>query len=285
METALFINGIYESVLVDIIDSQERRGGGTSYLQPYKRAVIRMLSGNPPSADQSVRLFISLTHSLSNISYSAEIVRWEDKRELSPSRRAEVIAHLTEWQEGEINLFNGVEQTGADALNLLTIRNLRRCDSLLPTSILRKVSDDLPLKPRSRAGGWSEVFDDVGDSLFEKAEPKARYERDLAGAVGDSLAARSDERKSRLAAANPTPERIQLISTGFRRNPDVIAEVLLRANGVCERCKKPAPFRRKSDGSPFLEVHHWKPLGEGGEDVVSNAGALCPNCHREFHFG
>ena len=34
-----------------------------------------------------------------------------------------------------------------------------------------------------------------------------------------------------------------------------------------------------------LEVHHTKPLAEGGEDTVNNAEALCPNCHKEAHYG
>jgi 5-methylcytosine-specific restriction protein A len=34
-----------------------------------------------------------------------------------------------------------------------------------------------------------------------------------------------------------------------------------------------------------LEVHHKKQLSEGGEDTVENAIALCPNCHREAHYG
>lgn len=63
------------------------------------------------------------------------------------------------------------------------------------------------------------------------------------------------------------------------------AEVLDRATGKCERCDQPAPFRRASDGSPYLEVHHRKPLAANGEDTVENALALCPNCHRELHFG
>nr|WP_275041241.1 HNH endonuclease signature motif containing protein [Halomonas meridiana] len=46
-----------------------------------------------------------------------------------------------------------------------------------------------------------------------------------------------------------------------------------------------APFNRKSDGSPYLEVHHRKPLAEGGDDTVANAIALCPNCHRAAHYG
>ncbi|WAG20214.1 HNH endonuclease [Burkholderia gladioli] len=71
----------------------------------------------------------------------------------------------------------------------------------------------------------------------------------------------------------------------FLRNADVVAEVLHRANGACERCKNPAPFLRKKDGSPYLEVHHVQQLANDGEDTVDNAIALCPNCHREMHFG
>ena len=47
---------------------------------------------------------------------------------------------------------------------------------------------------------------------------------------------------------------------------------------------KPAPFN-KPTGEPFLEVHHVIGLAEGGPDIVENAVALCPNCHREAHHG
>lgn len=67
------------------------------------------------------------------------------------------------------------------------------------------------------------------------------------------------------------------------RNPWVVAAVLMRANGVCEACKAPAPFVRK-DGRPYLEVHHVTPLSAGGQDTVANARALCPTCHREQHY-
>ena len=76
-----------------------------------------------------------------------------------------------------------------------------------------------------------------------------------------------------------------MVSKVYRRNPDVIAEVLHRALGKCEGCLSPAPFERASDGSPYLEVHHRILLSQGGEDTVANAFALCPNCHRKLHFG
>ena len=56
------------------------------------------------------------------------------------------------------------------------------------------------------------------------------------------------------------------------------------ASGVCENCASPAPFS-SSGGVPFLEVHHVRTLAAGGSDTIENAVALCPKCHREFHYG
>ncbi|MFM0239877.1 HNH endonuclease [Paraburkholderia phytofirmans] len=103
-------------------------------------------------------------------------------------------------------------------------------------------------------------------------------------AVEQSLKASAQERRERLASANRQPEQVVVLTRVFRRNPDVIAEVLLRADGVCEGCGKSAPFQR-SDGRPYLEVHHPRRLADGGDDCVENAMALCPNCHRERHHG
>lgn len=104
-------------------------------------------------------------------------------------------------------------------------------------------------------------------------------------ALENSARLPAEERKKRLAQAGPFPQRIQLTTYVFVRNPDVIIEVLARANGVCENCGRVAPFKRARDGSPYLEVHHVNPLSAGGKDTVSNALALCPNCHRYLHFG
>jgi predicted HNH restriction endonuclease len=92
-------------------------------------------------------------------------------------------------------------------------------------------------------------------------------------------------RKNRLDKASKIPKKIQITVAGFKRNPDVMAEVLLRANGICEKCNKNAPFIRKKDNTPYLEVHHKIMLSDGGKDSVKNAIAICPNCHRELHFG
>jgi 5-methylcytosine-specific restriction protein A len=94
-----------------------------------------------------------------------------------------------------------------------------------------------------------------------------------------------NNRRLRLKTAPKKPNTTYIIVKTYQRNPDVVAEVLYMAKGKCDKCKKPAPFAKKKDNSPYLEVHHKVPLADGGEDTVENAVALCPNCHRELHFG
>jgi 5-methylcytosine-specific restriction protein A len=80
------------------------------------------------------------------------------------------------------------------------------------------------------------------------------------------------------------PPRVTSTTERVVRDPKVKAWVLDAADGYCENCGQPAPFVQE-DGTPFLEVHHIKWLAEGGSDTVTNAVALCPNCHRRFHYG
>lgn len=92
-------------------------------------------------------------------------------------------------------------------------------------------------------------------------------------------------RRARLEKAPRQPQKRKIETEVFIRNPDVVAEVLGRAAGCCERCKNSAPFVRRSDGTPYLEVHHKVQLARGGDDIVENAEAVCPNCHRKSHHG
>ena len=108
---------------------------------------------------------------------------------------------------------------------------------------------------------------------------------DFYSKVKKSQSDSSENRKRRLENAPKKPRITYSVTVNYIRNPDVVAEVLERADGSCEGCKNSAPFQRRSDGSPYLEVHHIKQLSKGGEDTVKNATALCPNCHREQHHG
>ncbi|QEO47563.1 hypothetical protein F0315_15150 [Vibrio cholerae] len=110
-------------------------------------------------------------------------------------------------------------------------------------------------------------------------------EESLEKQIAKSLKSTSSERKERIKLSNGKSKRVNVVTTYFIRDPDVIVETLVRANGICEKCKNKAPFVRKKDKSPYLEVHHIIPLAEGGDDLLENTIALCPNCHRNAHFG
>jgi hypothetical protein len=104
---------------------------------------------------------------------------------------------------------------------------------------------------------------------------------DLVNAAMDRSTA---QRQARLLAAPRFPPKVQVTTWTFARNPDVVAEVLHHAKGVCQMCDMPAPFIRRRDETPYLEVHHRVQLSHGGEDTIENAIAVCPNCHREAHY-
>jgi 5-methylcytosine-specific restriction endonuclease McrA len=122
--------------------------------------------------------------------------------------------------------------------------------------------------------------------MLEEINTTFHNEEELYQAVRKSMKDDKKEREKRLISrSSPYPEEYEVTTRAFKRDADVIAEALIRANGICEKCDKEAPFKRKSDGTPYLEVHHIKRLADGGEDTIENAIAVCPNCHRELHFG
>jgi 5-methylcytosine-specific restriction protein A len=92
-------------------------------------------------------------------------------------------------------------------------------------------------------------------------------------------------RAARLKKASSIPATRIVKTIVFVRNPDVVAEVLSRAEGICNLCSQKAPFKRRKDQTPYLEVHHRKRLADGGKDTVANSIAVCPNCHRRAHHG
>jgi 5-methylcytosine-specific restriction protein A len=113
----------------------------------------------------------------------------------------------------------------------------------------------------------------------------------ISGQKGDPVAAfeiavreAAEQKDLPKPSGNARPGRRRISVTQLQRDPDVKAWVLQQAAGKCESCEKPAPFQGL-DGLPYLELHYVQGLADGGADAVSNAVALCPNCHREIHHG
>ena len=82
---------------------------------------------------------------------------------------------------------------------------------------------------------------------------------------------------------NEFPNRTTFVGSSFSRDNRVRNKVLKRANGKCEHCGERG--FKKPDGAYYLETHHIISLAEQGPDTLDNVIALCPNHHREAHFG
>lgn len=131
----------------------------------------------------------------------------------------------------------------------------------------------------ARHGIWHERLKELGFFVIEK-RPQIDFQTQVALALKMSASKRA---KLLVEVPATPPERIATQVYRFVRNPLVAAERLVIANGICEECHEKAPFNRKKDGSPYLEVHHIEPLSKGGFDLVENTKAVCPNCHCKIH--
>jgi hypothetical protein len=281
--SALYINGVFEQTLQEILAAQAATPGLICMLQPYSSARIKLLADEPPSPEQATALYMSTTTGLTQVAYRARIVGWKDKRLLSETEREALNQRIATHQPTEKEVYLQVK--GKPCVNLIFISQLERLPSPVPVTCFVKVGDEKELKSRTRAGGFAYVHEQPAWLGTLPTILEQDLEKILHSKIEGSAHSSAEERALRLAAAPKKPAEVQVVSRAFRRNPDVIVEVLHRAAGKCEVCNAPAPFMRLSDGSPYLEVHHKVTLAAGGDDTVDNAYALCPNCHRREHFG
>jgi predicted HNH restriction endonuclease len=281
-ERIFFENGIYEDVLEEILKAQKNHSDKTFYIQPYSDRLISGLKKYLPSAGHKWRLYASITRDLTNAHYTAEIIDWEYKPDIKVERLNLLNQYIQLHQPGEKSIYQ-TQLSGKLCANLISIKNLQKLENPIPVNRFYKISDGTPLKVRTRSGNWSYVTlmteKDDHDYILE-----SYLAADFEKKVKESSRLSHKTRNQRLEAAEKTPTKIHVVTNSYKRNPDVVAEALFIANGKCGLCKQDAPFK-KTDASPYLEVHHWTPLSEKGKDTVENAVALCPNCHKEAHFG
>jgi 5-methylcytosine-specific restriction enzyme A len=118
--------------------------------------------------------------------------------------------------------------------------------------------------------------------VFHLIRPEGSAPTADAADVGmpDQLRRRALEAGSQ--AVQKTPREAKRLF--YERSAAVREYVLRRAEGTCEACGTKAPVRM-TDGTPYLEPHHTRRLSDGGPDHPRWVGAVCPNCHREIHYG
>ncbi len=79
------------------------------------------------------------------------------------------------------------------------------------------------------------------------------------------------------------PDRASVVVSTFKRDIKIRNYVMKRAGGACEYCGEKG-FMMQGN-VPYLEAHHIISLGKDGPDTFENVIALCPNHHRQAHFG
>lgn len=268
-------------VLEEILVASSILPEETFYIQPYSDRIISEFKKKRPNEENPWRLYASITSDLSNAHYTAEIIDWEYKPDIQYKRLIDLNEHIQKYQKDEDCIY--LTQNEKICANLISIRNLQKLENPIPINRFYKIKNGTPLKVRTRSGNWSYVTlmsaNDDNDYIL-----KSYLDADFEKEVKVSTCLSHHARKQRLDTAAKWPKKIHVVTNSYKRNPDVVAEALFRANGKCGLCHNDAPFN-KLDGTPFLEVHHWQPLADGGDDTIDNAAALCPNCHKEAHFG
>lgn len=136
---------------------------------------------------------------------------------------------------------------------------------------------------------WLKIGDrvtigNIGPELFAVREmPASITEEDFSQEI-----AKKASEQTILALAEKVkgkPRKQSYTREDFQRNVYVVFGAIIRSKGKCEMPRCSSTLFSRDDGTPYLEVHHVVPLGEGGDDTLANAAALCPHCHRELHFG
>jgi len=163
---ALFLNGVYESVLNDILDIQEILPEQILYLQPYSSERIVHLAENPPSIDDPVRLLMSVTDDLPNVKFICEIVGWDDKRDLAGIKLDVLnrIIYTLQWPEQGV--YKTINDLGSECVNLIYVRRLTKLSQPIYVQELINSTTNEHLSPnRTTAGGWIYVYNPTDDWL------------------------------------------------------------------------------------------------------------------------
>lgn len=182
-------------------------------------------------------------------------------------------------------------------------RRARRFDELVALAAIgnrpvRVILNEGNRRPEEDIGRDSSVvkvrsLDEAGWRVDSYVEGSGEFDlvrasMELAKSVSNEAAALPTEAPEipiadQFGLGSDDPVRAERNGSSLSRDPAVRMAVLQRSGGRCEFCD--APGFRMSDGRLYLETHHVIPLGQGGPDRTWNVTALCPNDHREAHFG
>ncbi len=204
-------------------------------------------------------------------------------------------AYVVDKPQQAVLSFVGILPTEGPSERILKIGVLGAEDGQLSVSYYNSIRDGAGRTPEARMGkgivAWVEIGDLLTIGRIGKVAFFAREKRNADDPMSDELGrqlAKSVDPAKIIAKAKlrtgPPPRRNRQIND-FVRDPYIVAGALARAKDQCEMPDCKSQLFQRDDDRSYLEVHHILPLGEGGDDTLINAAALCPSCHRELHFG
>ena len=150
MRDALYLNGVFDSVLKEIVKVQSAVPDQPLFLQPYANDYISILAKNPPTVEDPVRLFVSTSDDLTRVRYVGEIVGWGDKQSMPTDVKHVFEGLLGTFQPGEKNFYD-------KGVNVVMVRRVVELQSPFPVSALIVRSTMKPHGIRTAPGGWSIV--------------------------------------------------------------------------------------------------------------------------------
>lgn len=110
-------------------------------------------------------------------------------------------------------------------------------------------------------------------------------EREMRGLVGLELDQLMDLYAASSGHREPKPRARAVQGISFDRDVVVAVIAKKRADFRCEVPDCSSPMFVTADDLRYCEVHHIRPLGDGGTDAPDNVACLCPLHHREAHYG
>src|SRR3954470_16988600 len=148
MRDALYINGVFDSVLKEIVKVQSAVPDQPLFLQPYANAYVSILAKSPPTTEDPVRLFVSISDDLSAVRYVGEIIGWGDKGTMPPNVKHVFERLLQTFQPGEKNFYE-------KGVNAIMVRRIVELEKPFPVSTLIVRSTMKAHGVRTTPGGWS----------------------------------------------------------------------------------------------------------------------------------
>lgn len=134
---------------------------------------------------------------------------------------------------------------------------------------------------------WERAPDDNGemrDAIRFKLAPAGGIETELDAEEASGLSLEELFERAKESERGEVSTTSSSSGESYTRS-DLVRDFALRAaEGICQGCEEEGPFVDK-DGERFLEVHHLYRVSDGGVDEPENVIAICPNCHREVHYG